>query len=749
MLENKKFEMDLAGRRLKVSFTPLAEQANGSCLVQYGDTLILATATMGKSEKEGADFFPLTVEYEEKFYAAGKILGSRFVRREGRASEAAILSGRLIDRTIRPLFDQRLRRDVLVVATVLSIDEDNDPDFVSLIGASLALACSDIPWNGPISGIRIGKKDEKLIVNPTYKEREENQFDAFVSGIEDKINMLEIGVNESPEAEVVAAIKLAQQEIEKLNDFQKKIIKEMGKTKTNVALIDVDPEFKKQVQEFLAPKLEDTIYQKNKAEMNRKIDELTSELKTWAVGANDTKNIDEKRVGDALHILEEEIDATVHKNILEKEKRPDGRKLDELRQLFAQAGDLLPRVHGCGLFIRGNTQALSSVTLASPAKELTFETIESSGTKRFIHHYNFPPFSVGEARASRGPGRREIGHGALAEKALRPMIPTKEQFPYTIRIVSEILSSNGSSSMASACGSSLALMDAGVPIKEPVGGIAMGLMLSEAKSTSGGKDNYKILTDIQGPEDHYGDMDFKVAGTKNGINACQMDVKIQGVTLEMVEKTLAQSKKARLEILGVINNALSAPRTNLSPFAPKIKIIKIKPDQIGSVIGSGGKIIKEIMEKTGVEIDIDDDGSVFITGVDEAKVAEAIRIVESITHEFITGEIIEGKVVKILDFGAVVEFGPNSDALLHISELAHRRVDKVEDVVKLGDVIKVKVLRVEDGKIGVSLKALTPAPENNGAYGMVEDYHHGPAYKPVERRPMSRDRGPRRPRGKY
>ena len=743
MLENKKFEMDLAGRKLKVTFTPLAEQANGSCLVQYGDTLILATATMGKSDREGVDFFPLTVEYEEKFYAAGKILGSRFVRREGKASESAILSGRLIDRTIRPLFDQRLRRDVQVVITVLSIDEDNDPDFVGLIGASLALSCSDIPWNGPISGIRIGRKNEQLIINPTYKERGENHFDAFISSVGDKINMLEIGADENPEAEVLAAIKLAQETNNSINDFQKQIITAMAKPKANVMLAEIDPEFKKQVQEFLAPKLEDAIYQKNKMEMNRKIDELTTELKTWA------KSIDEDKIKIALTILESEIDATVHKNILAKEKRPDGRKLDELRQLFAQAGDLLPRVHGCGVFIRGNTQALSSVTLAGPAKELTIETIESSESKRFIHHYNFPPFSVGETKAMRGPGRREIGHGALAEKALRPMIPTKEQFPYTIRVVSEILSSNGSSSMASACGSSLALMDAGVPIKNPVAGIAMGLMLSEAKSASGGLGDYKVLTDIQGPEDHYGDMDFKVAGTKNGVNACQMDVKIGGITLEIVEKTLTQAKKARLEILTVINGALSAPRANLSPLAPKIKIIRIKPDQIGSVIGSGGKIIKEIMEKTGVEIDIDDDGSVFITGVNEAKVDEAVRIVESITHEFTAGEIIEGKVVKILDFGAVVEFGPNSDALLHISELAHRRVEKVEDIVQLGDVIKVKVLRVEEGKIGVSLKALTPAPENNGAYGMVDDYHHGPAYRPAERRPMGGDRGPRRPRGKY
>jgi polyribonucleotide nucleotidyltransferase len=741
MLENKKFEMDLAGRKLKVTFTPLAEQANGSCLVQYGDTLILATATMGKSDREGVDFFPLTVEYEEKFYAAGKILGSRFVRREGKASESAILSGRLIDRTIRPLFDQRLRRDVQVVITVLSIDEDNDPDFVGLIGASLALSCSNIPWDGPISGIRIGRKNEQLIINPTYKERGENHFDAFVSSIGDKINMLEIGSDENPEAEVLAAIKLAQETNNSINDFQKQIITAMAKPKANVMLAEIDPEFKKQVQEFLAPKLEDAIYQKNKMEMNRKIDELTNELKAWAVGANGTKNIDDDKVKIALNILESEIDATVHKNILAKEKRPDGRKLDELRQLFAQAGDLLPRVHGCGVFIRGNTQALSSVTLAGPAKELTIETIESSESKRFIHHYNFPPFSVGETKAMRGPGRREIGHGALAEKALRPMIPTKEQFPYTIRVVSEILSSNGSSSMASACGSSLALMDAGVPIKNPVAGIAMGLMLDDK--------DYKVLTDIQGPEDHYGDMDFKVAGTKNGVNACQMDVKIGGITLEIVEKTLAQAKKARLEILSVINGALSAPRTSLSPFAPKIKIIKIKPDQIGSVIGSGGKIIKEIMEKTGVEIDIDDDGSVFVTGVNEAKVDEAVRIVESITHEFTAGEIIEGKVTKILDFGAVVEFGPNSDALLHISELAHRRVEKVEDIVKLGDVIKVKVLRVEEGKIGVSLKALTPAPENNGAYGMVDDYHHGPAYRPVERRPMGGDRGPRRPRSRF
>ncbi|HPT40493.1 MAG TPA: polyribonucleotide nucleotidyltransferase [Candidatus Paceibacterota bacterium] len=733
MLENKKFEMDLAGRKLKVTFSPLAEQANGSCLVQYGDSLILATATMGKSDRDG-DFFPLTVEYEEKFYAAGKILGSRFVRREGKASEPAILSGRLIDRTIRPLFDQRLRRDVQVVVTVLSIDEDNDPDFIGLIGASLALSCSDIPWAGPISGIRIGQKDGQFIINPTYKQRAESFFDAFVSSIGDKINMLEIGANENPESEVLAAIKLAQETIMGINDFQKQIIAVMGKPKANVMLMEIDPEFKKQVQEFLAPKLEDAIYQKNKMEMSRKIDELTNELKEWA------KNIGEDKVNIALTILENEIDATVHKNILAKEQRPDGRKLDELRQLFAQAGNILPRVHGCGLFIRGNTQALSSVTLAGPAKELTIETIESSESKRFIHHYNFPSFSVGEAKSSRGPGRREIGHGALAEKALRPMIPTKDQFPYTIRVVSEILSSNGSSSMASACGSSLALMDAGVPIKGPVAGIAMGLMMDDK--------GYKVLTDIQGPEDHYGDMDFKVAGTKDGVNACQMDVKIDGISLEIVEKTLAQAKKARLEILAVINGALSAPRANLSPLAPKIKIIKIKPEQIGLVIGSGGKTIKEIMERTGVEIDIDDDGSVFITGVDAAKVDEAAKTIESITHEFTAGEIAEGKIVKILDFGAVIEFGPNSDALLHISELAHRRVEKVEDVVKLGDIIKVKILRVEpDGKIGVSLKALTPAPENNGAYGMVDDYQR-PAYRP-ERRPMSRDRGPRRPRGKF
>ena len=733
MLENKKFEMDLAGRKLKVTFSPLAEQANGSCLVQYGDSLILATATMGKSDREG-DFFPLTVEYEEKFYAAGKILGSRFVRREGKASESAILSGRLIDRTIRPLFDQRLRRDVQVVVTVLSIDEDNDPDFIGLIGASLALSCSDIPWGGPISGVRIGQKDGQFIINPTYKQRSESFFDAFVSSIGDKINMLEIGANENPESEVLAAIKLAQETIMGINDFQKQIIAAMGKPKASVMLMEIDPEFKKQVQEFLAPELEDAIYQKNKMEMSRKIDELTNGLKEWA------KNIGEDKVNIALTILENEIDATVHKNILAKEQRPDGRKLDELRKLFAQAGDILPRVHGCGLFIRGNTQALSSVTLAGPAKELTIETIESSESKRFIHHYNFPPFSVGEAKSSRGPGRREIGHGALAEKALRPMIPTKDQFPYTIRVVSEILSSNGSSSMASACGSSLALMDAGVPIKGPVAGIAMGLMMDDK--------SYKVLTDIQGPEDHYGDMDFKVAGTKNGVNACQMDVKIDGISLEIVEKTLAQAKKARLEILAVINEALSEPRANLSPLAPKIKIIKIKPEQIGLVIGSGGKTIKEIMERTGVEIDIDDDGSVFITGVDAAKVDEATKTIESITHEFTAGEVVEGKIVKILDFGAVIEFGPNSDALLHISELAHRRVEKVEDVVKLGDVIKVKILRVEpDGKIGVSLKALTPAPENNGAYGMVDDYQR-PAYKP-ERRPMSRDRGPRRPRGKF
>ncbi len=727
-MEEKVFSIDnLANRPLKIRISNLAEQANSSVVVQYGDTTVLVTTTMAKQDRVGLDYFPLTVDYEERFYAAGKILGSRFVRREGRPSEAAILSGRLIDRPIRPLFDHRMRRDVQVVVTVLSIDNDNDPDFAGLLGASVALGMSDIPWNGPIAGVRVGKIGDKFLINPTYSEREQGEFDIFVSGTEDKINMLEVAAKETPEETVVQAFRLAQEEIKKLIQLQKEIFSKLAKPKATVELKEPTPEFKEKIHNFLSTRLEDALYGPDKMTRQVKLENLKKEMTDWLK----TENVEEGQIHEAHSLLEDAIDEMVHENILEKEKRPDARKLNELRLISCEVG-FLPRVHGSAIFTRGNTRALSSITLAAPSHELTIETMEMSGSKRFLHHYNFPPFSVGEVGSMRGPGRREIGHGALAEKSLLPIIPTKEEFPYTIRVVSEILSSNGSSSMASVCGSSLALMDAGVPIKTPAAGIAMGLMMKD-------ENEYKILTDIQGPEDHYGDMDFKAAGTRNGVTGVQMDVKVQGVTIKILEETLKQAKEARMQILEKINAAISEPRSTLSPLAPKIKIIKINPDQIGQVIGSGGKTIKDIMEKAKVEIDIDDDGSVFVTGLEDAGVEMALKMIESITHEYKVGEVVEGTVSKILDFGAVIDLGPSKDGLLHISELAYYRVEKVEDIVKIGEAIKVKVIRVDpDGRIGLSLKAMTPPPE--GQESEMNYNRPRPSSRPNRRSPRPRNR---------
>jgi len=701
MLEEKVFSLDVAGRKLTAEFSPLAQQANGSVIMQYGDTVVLVTATMGKVDRLENDFFPLVVDYEERFYAAGKILGSRFVRREGKPSEGAILTARLIDRSIRPLFNQNMRREVQVVATVLSIDGENDPDFPALIGASLALATSDIPWEGPVSGIRIGLVNNELKVNPTYQERDTGDLDFFLSSAENKITMLEVGANEISEDVMNKAAQLALGEIEKIQKFQEQIIKEIGKEKAQVLLKEINPEVKTKVQEFLKNKLEEAIYTEDKMSRVSKIATLKSDLEEYLKN----EGYDESKIKEGFIVLEEEIDNLVHKNILEKDKRPDGRKLDEIRPIYCAVG-FLPRVHGSGLFIRGTTQALSIVTLAAPSHGLTVETMEESDVKRFIHHYNFPPYSVGEISSMRSPGRREIGHGALAEKSLLPIIPKKEDFPYAIRVVSEILSSNGSSSMASVCGSSLALMDAGVPIKTPAAGIAMGLMMED-------ENHYKILTDIQGPEDHYGDMDFKVAGTKNGITGVQMDVKIKGITLKIFEETLLQAKKARLEILKKIEEVIAQPRTSLSPFAPKIFTIQIDPEKIRDVIGSGGKTINDIIKKTGVEIDIEEDGQIFVTAPNEEAGKEALQIIQNITHEFKEGEIVTGKVSRILDFGAIIDLGFNKEGLLHISEIANRRINKVEDELKVGQVLTLKIIKIdENGRISLSLKALHPE-ENN------------------------------------
>lgn len=702
MISEKIFETAIANRPLKIKFSSLGEQANSAVLVQYGETTVFVTATMGKTEKPELGFFPLTVEYEERFYAAGKIIGSRFIRRESRPSEAAILAARLIDRSIRPLFHPHLRREVQVVTTVLSIDNENDPDFPALIGASLALGVSDIPWDGPIGGVRIGKIDNTFIINPSYQEREKSEFDLFVSGQDEKISMLEIGAKETSEKELLQAIKIAQEEIKKLTRFQKEIIKEVGQPKIKITPIEDSQELSEKIKNFLKDRLEEAVYTSEKSTRLSKITLLKEELLKWLA----EQGIEENKLNLAVSLFEEEINELVHKNILEKEKRPDGRKLDEIRPITCQIG-FLPRVHGSGLFIRGSTQALSIVTLAAPSRELTIETIEISGSKRFLHHYNFPPYSVGEIGSYRGPGRREIGHGALAEKALLPVIPEKENFPYTIRVVSEILSSNGSSSMASVCGSSLALMDAGVPIKRAVAGIALGLMMKDEK-------NYKILVDIQGPEDHHGDMDFKIAGTKNGITAVQMDVKVEGLTLEILEKVFETGRRAYSQILEKMNQVISQPRPQISPYAPKIYYLKIDPTKIGEVIGAGGRTINEIINQTGVEIDIEEDGTIYVSGSTEETVKQATALIKSITHEYKVGEIVEGKVSKILDFGALIDLGFGKQALLHISELAPYRVKKVEDVIKLGEVLKLKIIRVEeDGKIYLSLKSLKNSFKNN------------------------------------
>lgn len=694
-LDRKSFKLDVAGRPLQFEISRIGEQTNAAVVGKYGDTTVLVTVVMGKEDRD-ADYMPLTVDYEEKFYAAGKIIGSRFIRREGRPSDEAILSGRLVDRAIRPLFDNRLRRDIQVVVTILSYDEENDPDLISLNTASTALLISDVPWNGPVAGVRIAKIDDKLVVNPMMSQLNAGQvkFETFVAGSRGKINMIELGGDDAQEEEIVEAFKLAEKEINEILDSQEKIAKELASQKADVKLNEPTAELKNAIKGFLGGKLEKAVYVKGKTERANNLEELKEDLifhlKELSFAGSD--------LGLAEYIFDEEVNQIVHDKILKEDLRPDGRKLDEVRELYAETG-LLPRTHGSALFIRGNTQALAVATLAAPGAEQLVETMEQSGKRRFMLHYNFPPFSVGETGSYRGPGRRDIGHGALAEKAIRPLIPSKEEFPYTIRVVSEILSSNGSSSMATVCSSSMALMDAGVPIKKPAAGIAMGLMTDN-------KGSYKVLTDIQGPEDHHGDMDFKVAGTKDGVNAIQMDVKIDGVTFEILEKTLAQAKKARLHILEFTDKVINKPREDLSKFAPRVITINIDPEKIGEVIGPGGKMINGIIGRTGATtIDIEQTGIVYIAGSKEAAELAALEV-KSIVKEFEIGEIIEGPVIKILDFGAIVDLGGGRDGMIHVSELKNGFVEKVSDVVKVGDVVRAKVVRVENGRIALSIKQL-------------------------------------------
>lgn len=700
-MEIKNYSIQVGGKQLQAQIGQLAAQAGGAVTITYGETVVLATATMKKQRSEGSDYFPLFVDYEERYYAAGKIKGSRFIKREGRPSDQAILNGRIIDRTIRPLFDERMRNEVQVVVTVLSVDKENEPILCAVMAASLALGISNVPWNGPVAAVRIGEIDNTLKINPVIEEMATSPLNLLVSGTEEKINMIECEAHEYSNEKTAEAAKIAYDEIRKIARFQKKIIAEIGKEKMTVELTAPSDEFVAEIKSFLDEKgLAEAFYTKDKKEQTSLMEIIKEGLEEKLVtqyGTNEDELV--KRRAEAGLIFENYLNDVLHTRILKNDERPDGRKLDELRKISAEVS-ILPRPHGTGLFQRGETQALTVVTLGAPGDEQIVDTMEVDEKKRYIHYYNFPPYSVGEVGFMRGPGRREIGHGALAEKALTPVLPSKEDFPYTILVVSEIMSSNGSSSMASTCGSTLALMDAGVPIKAPVAGIAMGII-------TGDDGKYKILTDIQGPEDHWGDMDFKVAGTKKGITAIQLDVKIDGITPEIVKEVLERAYTARMEIMETMLAAISSPRAELSKYAPRIISIKINPDKIRTVIGTGGKKINEIIDATGCEIDIEDSGLVFITAKNNESGEKAKKWIEDLTHEVKEGEIFTGKVVKIMDFGAFVEILPGQDGMVHISQLSDERVAKVEDVVKVGQKVTVRVAEIDKmGRINLTMKKI-------------------------------------------
>jgi len=694
-MQKKEYSVEIGGRTLTATFSDLAGQASGSVLVKYGETLILATAVMSASTKDDLDYFPLSVEYEEKFYAAGKILGGRFIKREGKPSDEAVLSGRIVDRTIRPLFDDYIRNEVQVIITILSIDEDNDPDVPAVIGASLALATSDIPWHGPVGAIRLGPGATAgtFAINPSYKERLDCDFDLLICGKEGKIGMIEAEGKEIPEATMIAAFNLATEELSKIQAFQENIVKEIGKEKKVIEKPVLAPELTSLFKEAIESKLEAAVFGNQK---KGAVYDLRDE---WLALAKE--KIENLKVADAIRLYEETVNDIVHKEAIEKERRVDGRALTEIRSLFAQAGGLSKVVHGAGFFYRGETHVLTVLTLGGPKDSQILEGMEIQDRKYFMHHYNFPPFSVGETGRVGGTNRRSVGHGALAEKSLRAIIPSRDVFPYTIRLVSEVLSSNGSSSMGSVCGSTLALMDGGVPIKAPVAGIAMGLMSDE-------EGRYKILTDIQGPEDHYGDMDFKVAGTKDGITGIQLDIKVGGIDPKILAEAMERAKAARLQILETIEKAIPAPRPEIADAAPTIVKLMIPVDKIGAVIGSGGKVIQKISADSGAEIEIEDDGTVYISGKKEG-VALAKQIVEDLTREYLPGDRFMGEVVKITDFGAFVKVGVNTEGLVHISEMAPFRLEKVTDLVQVGEKVPVVVREIDDrGRLSLSIKSADP-----------------------------------------
>lgn len=700
-METKLFKTEINNKLLEIEFNGLAERANSSVFVKYGDTVVMANCVIAKKEIENADFFPLTVLYEEKYYAVGKILGSRFMKREGRPSEQSILTSRLIDRAIRPLFPSDLHHEVQVVVTCLSWDQESDPASLSLLAASVALLCSDIPWSGPVAPIRVGEKDGQIIIFPTAKEREEGNMDLMISALRSEsgkeilVNMIEAGLKEVSEEMLLKAFAETKKIQKEILDFQEKIQKEIGKEKIKIKEYPINEELKKEVINFLGNRLEKALFEKTDT-----IENLKNELAEHLKALND----DPQQLRQGLNIFEMETEKTMHHGAIKMGLRTDGRKITQLRELNCQTG-LFKRAHGTGLFTRGQTKVLSFLTLGAPGDQKIIDEMEIQGKKRFMHNYNFPPYCVGETGPMRGPGRREIGHGMLAEKALRPMIPSAEEFPYTIRVVSEVLCSNGSSSMASTCAACLALMDGGVPIKRPVSGIAMGLMMEINNEKSSEDKEYVVLTDVQGEEDHYGDMDFKVAGTEKGITALQMDIKIRGITDKIIKQALEQSRPAREEIRNTMTQTLVEPRKELSPYAPRIFVIKINPEKIGEVIGTGGKIINEIIETCNVTIDIEDSGEIFITSENQESAKKAIDWINNIVKEVEVGEIYQGTVKRIMDFGAFVEILPGQEGLVHISHLDNKRVNKVTDVVKLNDIIPVKVISIdEQGRINLSLK---------------------------------------------
>jgi polyribonucleotide nucleotidyltransferase len=695
-MKKESYEVELGGKKLIAEFTDLADQAHGSVIVRYGNTAILATAVMSYKKREGGDFFPLTVDYEERFYAAGQILGSRFMRREGRPSDAAILSGRIIDRTIRPLFDGRIRHDVQVVITVLAIGE-HEPDILAVIGASLALSTSDIPFGGPVSAVRVAYQDGKWVTLPPLTLDDEartalGDCELVVCGKEGNVNMIEMGGKEIPEDTIMDGLTYAVDVINTLEQFQKEIVGARGKTKRVIEIDAVGEDIRTLFQEKIAPILKERIW----GEAGRAKEYAL--LQEWL---GYVKEVEGMNTALAEAYFDDCVNNLLHTEAIERGERPDKRGFDEVRSLFAQAGGISPVLHGTGVFYRGGTHVLSVLTLGGPQDSQILEGMEVQGKKRYMHHYNFPPFSSGETGRMGGVNRRAIGHGALAEKALMPVLPTQEAFPYTIRIVSESLASNGSTSMASVCGSTLALLDAGVPITTPVAGIASGLMME-----SGAR--YKILTDIQGPEDHHGDMDFKVAGTAHGVTAIQMDVKVDGIPLPILREAFEKARLARITILATMKEAISAPRSDISPYAPKILVVKIKPDQIGMVIGSGGKTVNEIREKTGAEIDIEDDGTVYVTGKNGA--AEKARdIITDMTHEYHPGDMVNGTITRLMEFGAFVKIGYSAEGLVHVSEFAPFRVEQVGEYVKEGMEVPVVVKEIDDkGRINLSIKRANP-----------------------------------------